>query len=509
MTIATTLTEPVQKQSAPRWNQIATLVLLVAAADWLLFRQPAGLGWAVLIMLLALGLLLPVASRLNIQALLWRAALAGAAILPLAENVSEVSLLSALCGMAMFAFACSGRLRTSGGAILHQLVGFFVLAPFRLMIDAIKLRHLHVARGDRWRLLALSLIWVVPVVFGGLFLVLFGIANPVIEDWLDCIDLLALLGQLDPERIAFWTLMAAGLWAYLRPRFLRRPKAKKVQTVKRDDPVFDLVFGPQALLRALIMFNLLFAVQNGLDMLYLWGGVALPHGMTYAAYAHRGAYALIATALLAAGFVLAAMRPGSAMSENPMIRTLVYLWTGQNIWLVGSSMLRLDLYVDTYALTYWRVAAFIWMALVALGLGLIIARIAFEKSNQWLVSANLMTLSAVLYGCCFINFAAVIADYNVEHSLEMRGTGQPIDLYHLSELGPQALPGLDKLATAASRLPSCGGEREWCLDDIIKTQRHTVAGWQTNWRYATFRNLRLIRYLEQNPVPALPTGAIP
>ena len=36
--------------------------------------------------------------------------------------------------------------------------------------------------------------------------------------------------------------------------------------------------------------------------------------MTYAAYAHRGAYPLIVTALIAAGFVLAALRPGSATS---------------------------------------------------------------------------------------------------------------------------------------------------------------------------------------------------
>ena len=40
-----------------------------------------------------------------------------------------------------------------------------------------------------------------------------------------------------------------------------------------------------------------------------------PTASTYAAYAHRGAYPLIATALLAAGFVLVAMRPGGP-AEN-------------------------------------------------------------------------------------------------------------------------------------------------------------------------------------------------
>lgn len=509
MSIAATIDESVPGRPASRWNRVATLILLVAAADYLLFRQPDGLGWSILAMLLALGILLPGASRLSIWALLGRATLAGAAALPLAENVSALSLTLAFCGMAIFALLQSGRLRASGGGILHQLAGFFLKAPFRLIIDAAKARHLHKAQGQRWHLLANSLIWIVPVVFGGLFLLLFGIANPVIERWLNQIDLMVLLGQLDPARIAFWMVAAGGLWAYLRPRFIKRRKAKLIEVVKRDDPIYDLVFGPQALLRALLIFNGLFALQNGLDVIYLWGGVALPDGMTYAAYAHRGAYALIATALLAAGFVLAAMRPGSAMSGDRTIRALVFLWVGQNIWLVVSSMLRLDLYVDIYALTYWRVAAFIWMGLVAIGLGLIIARIAFEKSNSWLVSANLLTLSAVLYGCCFINFAGHIARYNVEHSLEMRGTGQPVDLWYLAELGPQALPALDQLAAVAARLPPCNDDRGLCFDGIREMLRNEVVGWQHNWRYTTFRNLRLMRYLETNPMPDVRTESVP
>ena len=65
-----------------------------------------------------------------------------------------------------------------------------------------------------------------------------------------------------------------------------------------------------------------------------------------------------------------------------MIRPLVYLWVGQNVLLVASSILRLDLYVDIYMLTYCRIAAFIWMGLVALGLILIVARIVLNRSKD-------------------------------------------------------------------------------------------------------------------------------
>ncbi|WP_213030895.1 DUF4153 domain-containing protein, partial [Acinetobacter baumannii] len=68
-------------------------------------------------------------------------------------------------------------------------------------------------------------------------------------------------------------------------------------------------FGVATILRSLILFNLLFALQTVLDMTYLWGKLALPNDLSYATYAHRGAYPLIVTALLAAGFVLIAMKP--------------------------------------------------------------------------------------------------------------------------------------------------------------------------------------------------------
>ena len=103
------------------------------------------------------------------------------------------------------------------------------------------------------------------------------------------------------------------------------------------------------------------------------------------------------------------MQPGSATAADRPIRKLVYLWIAQNVVLVISSILRLDLYIGIYSLTYWRVAAFVWMGLVAVGLVLIMARIMLRQSNEWLLGANLLTLSATLYACCFINFAAMIA----------------------------------------------------------------------------------------------------
>ena len=243
----------------------------------------------------------------------------------------------------------------------------------------------------RLRFAALA-VWIMPLVLGAVFLTLFGQANPIIEHWLSLIDLWKLLDLVELERIAFWVFFLISIWALLRPRlpwFFRGPFRLPMPVDLFATPVAaaepgpavagaarpsvaqgleDVVFGKGAILRALILFNLMFAVETMLDVTYLWGGVALPDGLTYADYAHRGAYPLIATALLAALFVLLALRPGSATSRGRADPGLVYVWVGQNILLVISSILRLDLYVGIYALTYWRVAAFVWMGLVAVGL---------------------------------------------------------------------------------------------------------------------------------------------
>ena len=65
------------------------------------------------------------------------------------------------------------------------------------------------------------------------------------------------------------------------------------------------------------LFQAVFALQNGLDLAFLWSGAPLPDGMTLAEYAHRGAYPLIATALLAGLFVLVTLRPGAPTRRNP------------------------------------------------------------------------------------------------------------------------------------------------------------------------------------------------
>jgi hypothetical protein len=495
-------------------SRLGIAVLLVALADFFFYGQPVGIAVLLFAIVIAGAVVAVQPAALNSPMPWLKPACLLVALLPLAENVSVLSVSVVLVAMVTFALSVAGRLRRSLARIAGQIALFLLATPLRLVSDFIRWRKTARRFGRRRIRLAAIAVWVMPLTLGAVFLALFGAANPVIDYWLSLIDLIKLIDLIQLARIAFWLAVLAGVWALLRPRLPRfRPRiARPAYTLASLQPaplrerhiVEDILFGRGAILRALLVFNALFALQTGLDAAYLWGGIALPDGMSYAAYAHRGAYPLIVTALLAAGFVLAALRPGSETSGDPLIRRLVYAWVAQNIVLVISSILRLDLYIGIYALTYWRIAAFVWMGLVASGLALIIARIALGKSNEWLFSANLLTLSATLYACCFVNFAALIANFNVDHSYEMNGPGTTLDLWYVRSLGPGALPALNRFFDHQQKVFLA--DRRDGVDAVNEVRYRTV---QRNWRAWSFRDWRLLRYLDSNGALANPAVSEP
>ena len=124
---------------------------------------------------------------------------------------------------------------------------------------------------------------------------------------------------------------------------------------------------------ASFLFNIIFAVENTLDLRYLYSE-KLPAGMTYTQYVHRGAYPLIAAALLAGVFVLITFRPKSQTEQSRTARHLVYAWIAQTILLTASAAWRLRRYIEMSELTRLRVASIIWFFIVAMGLFYIVWR---------------------------------------------------------------------------------------------------------------------------------------
>jgi hypothetical protein len=385
----------------------------------------------------------------------------------------------------------------NGAAWLLRLIVHTAAAPFRPLVDYNRAR-----RARRRSPSALDVTWVattlfLPAIGTGLFLLLFTAANPVFGELTSRIDPFAALGHFSPIRLLLWLFITALVWRLLSPRLSRLGAAMDGSNIGLPGTSIASVT------ISLFAFNALFLVQNGLDIAFLWSGAALPDGMSYAEYAHRGAYPLIGTALLAGAFVLLTTRSGSPMAHSPLIRLLVTLWIAQNLFLVASTMLRTLAYVDAYSLTELRVQALVWMGLVASGLVLICLRLWLARSSIWLINANLLAVLLVLGASAWIDYDRLAAGWNVRHAREVGGRGTSLDLCHLGRMGDSALLPLIELE--ARPIPPALRDRvRWVRSNAYRD----LAGRQSSWQSWTWRGARRLSAARERIAGAgLPTYA--
>ncbi len=478
------------------WGLLVVCGICIVLADWLFYRQYV--GWTLgLYSLLILGLLV---LRRGVRSQAgWLAA--GLTLLLAFALLEEPTFLGVLMMIAALGFAVmlrNGNWSSSFTYWITRWAHLLALLPARFLLDNyLAARWFRRHPESRPAVERMVFRWVLPLLGGLVFVGLFTAANPVIGNWMSSIwerleHWLEWLPEfLRPGRILLWLLVGTAVYGVLRHQIWSRRKDAGVTA----PPVQSAgMVSHELAIRCLLVFNVVFAVQSLLDVIYLYGGMTLPKGMTYAHYAHRGAYPLVATALLAGLFVLMSFRTGGAAHRSVWARRLVYAWIAQNVFLLFSTIWRLAMYVEVYSLSRWRVAAMIWIGLVAIGFGWVIWKILWHKTNVWLLRVNFATLASVLYVSTFVNFSGMIADFNVRHCKEVDGQGVPLDAAYLQSLDVEALPALTwvepRVADGTKRVVK-GAEKS------LKKELDEELG---DWRGWTFRRQRIVAALE-SPQP--------
>lgn len=505
---------------APRrlLNKFFFLFALIVWGDWLFYGHSPGISFSMFIALLAASIVLSYNRRSTSKTLLKAWATLICSLLPAIENLSWLSGAIGAVGAVIFALIINQKWRGDVLERAEAVAGFLLYMPARLLLDMSRMNKIkyYAPRATKQSSPMAKIkwaSWLMPIGFSLIFLALFAIANPLIESWFAQIELFSALDKslhflfthIAIVRVGLWAGLLILCWPFLRVKLAGIILAKTSpdnamgpSTQRGVNQAFDKIFGEAAIFRALLLFNLLFAVQTGLDITFLWRDVKLPEGVSHAAYAHRGSYTLIFTALLAAAFVLFAVRPGASSARSLRVKLLLVLWTVQNGLLVQSSLLRLGLYVEAFSLTYWRVAALIWMGLVFAGLVFILIKIIFSRSNLWLIKANLLCLACVLYMTSLTNLPAIIADYNVTVVLENRSN--TIDMGYLLELGVDAIGAFDKMIAAKPRLKGMGlyYYAAWNWERNRETLVQNLTRETQEWRRWSFRHARLRAYLRHH-----------
>jgi hypothetical protein len=495
--------------SAPPAGPLArltlTLLLLVAAADWLFFGREAGLS------VTAFGLLALVCLAAHRPSRDWTVARAGLYLL-------------------------------IGGALLESAIdfNFFNGAVLVMLMSAAMMEH--GARGcgageTVWPLAAAALVracgrWVrfgaiasqvgVPDQAEPVFERAVRVLVPVLLVSLPALALLccgnALVGSqvssaLDSlarllhavhfpsaARILFWIVVATGSLSFLQPFVdsrLARLCHEKWATLRPCDDQRVGFWRAALILGAL---NTLFVWANGIDAVFLWARRAPPDGLSYSAFLHEGTFSLTITTLFAASVLVLLFQQDESVIRRPWIRGLALACVAQNFFLLSSVALRLELYVEAYQLSVLRVHVVTFLVIVAAGYALLAWRIHFGKSLNWLVLANALAVLSVFYVVQFIDVPGLVARYNTTRWLE--GKTKTLDLTYLRELGAPAFPQFARLQREApdTREAKCV---RYDLRETMACWRGSPVNWRAwQWRSASIEN----RLFANDPLAARPGG---
>lgn len=186
----------------------------------------------------------------------------------------------------------------------------------------------------------------------------------------------------------------------------------------------------------LLLLNAMLLTVNFLDIIYLWGNGGLPEGMTYSTFVHQGTGTLITSILIAITIILFFFRSSlNFFEKNKILKWMVFIWIGQNLFMIFSTAYRNHIYIAEYVLTYKRIGVYIYLILASIGLITTFIKVLKIKSNWYLVRKNSMILYFVLIFACPISWDKIITSYNLSHS-------KNIDYSYLLTLSDINLPQL-------------------------------------------------------------------
>jgi hypothetical protein len=246
--------------------------------------------------------------------------------------------------------------------------------------------------------------------------------------------------------------------------------------------------GATEALTILVAVDLLFGVFVSLQVAYLFGGLdtLAAGGITYANYARRGFFELVAVTCLAGGLVaglhaIVAERTRLFVGAAVGVAVLTFV-------ILASAALRLSLYQDAYGWTELRF--YIDATIAWLGLGIVAAIVLLIRDRmRWLVHAMTVSAVAILLVANVVGAQRHVAEANVARllnpSLVPPDGRQGLDVWYALTLGDDAVPAL------VAALPALSAEdRAWVMSDLEdrwqELRRPDATAWQ-GWNLARER----------------------
>ncbi len=283
----------------------------------------------------------------------------------------------------------------------------------------------------------------VVVIVSFLFLSLYREVNPIFDAYFA-----SLLGNIEWGWIFFTLFGSVILYSFFFPPRILMKLLKiedsygKTLGDNHPKPKYSFIINLFANFEnerysAFMMFgilNLLLLFLNITDFNYLFLKGELPKGITYSDYVHSGVGAVIVSIILAIALIIYYFR--GQMNFDPQsknIKTLVFIWIAQNMFLILMATFKNQLYIDAYSLTFLRIGVYYYLGFSTLGLLLTLYKIYCKKDTWFLFRSNSFGFYILLVLSCAINWSAIVTNYNLKNNKE-------VDLDYIANVGFENYP---------------------------------------------------------------------
>lgn len=214
-----------------------------------------------------------------------------------------------------------------------------------------------------------------------------------------------------------------------------------------NDKMFDLktlspgtFLDPITVTTLLILIDALYVVFIAIQFSYLFGSLSggLPDNFTYAQYARKGFFELVAVTIINLVILLGNLNfvKASGIRIDKVVKVLNTTLVVSTLIMLLSAHLRMSLYEEAYGFTYLRILTHAFMGYLFVLFSLSLAKV-WRQSVPLLKS--FLILSIVAYTLLnYINIDKII----VKNNIERFNQGAPIDISYLTTLSYDAVPQL-------------------------------------------------------------------
>jgi len=294
--------------------------------------------------------------------------------------------------------------------------------------------------------------------------------------------------------IPFWTMVkhifiVLPISIYIFSFIFSIFKAKESNEKKVYSKIgWKLFIDPTVLLTILSLLNIVYIIFAVIQFAYLFGGdtFILPSSFSYAEYARRGFFELIAVTVInfAILFFGITFVKKESRKANTVIKSFLSALVVFTFILLISAFYRMVLYEMAYGYTYLRI--FVQAFMILLFLLFIINLVYIWYSRMPLISAYILCSLILFIILNFANVDVIIAKNNINR---YHSTGE-IDVDYLEELS------YDAIAITAGLLDCQDEEIAAQVRDYFEREKKILAD-QSSWQSINLSKIKAQRILDK------------